>query len=46
MPKPFLLFKWMVVLLVVAQCLGCAAFLEDYNYRPIGTTQSSTSSQY
>ncbi|MBI3999968.1 MAG: hypothetical protein HY351_05065 [Candidatus Omnitrophica bacterium] len=46
MLKPFLLLKWLAVLLLVVQCLGCAAFLEDYNYNPVGTSQPSSSSRY
>ena len=41
-----LLFKWFAALLLITQFSGCGAFLEDYNYNPIGTTQSSSSGSY
>lgn len=33
--------KGLIVLLFIIQCAGCAAFLEDYNYTPIGTSARS-----
>jgi len=32
------LLKTLIALLFIIQCSGCAAFLEDYNYTPVGAS--------
>ena len=42
--KQLSLFRLLIVVLLVIQCVGCAEFLEDYNYNPVGSDVNTGSS--